>query len=161
MTAARRVGALVAGVLAVGTVAFASADDAGAAVEPCKLVTQRELERAFGTRFEKMASDSTACVWGSKVGRPRASIGVGAERLPAASIAAGKASQTEEPGATTIPGVADLTVYQTGPGEGGSTTINLLVFDGRVVGRVSGSVEGKAPSTASMRKVARLLAGRM
>ena len=140
---------------------FAFGGAAAAATDPCELVTKQELERAFGTAFEVAGSDDTSCFWFSKVGKPGASVGVAASRLPAKAIAAGKRSQANAEGATEIRGVGDLAVYQTSAGEGGTTTINLLVFDGRTVGRVSGSVDGDGPSVAAMRKVARSLHDRM
>jgi hypothetical protein len=39
--------------------------------------------------------------------------------------------------------------------------VSLLVFDGRVVGRVTGSVAGEPPTTVAMKRVARSLADRM
>ena len=161
MRSTRRAALFVAVVSLSCATVFAYGGAAAAATDPCELVTKQELERAFGTAFDVVGSDDTTCIWFSKVGKPGASLGVSASRLPAKAIAAGKRSQRSTEGATKFEGVGDLAVYQTSAGEGGSTTINLLVFDGRVVGRVSGSVDGNGPSVATMRKVARSLHERM
>lgn len=162
MGPARRSAALAFVVLAFVMLAACTVV-AGAASEtdPCRLLTKGELQRGFGTKLDLLASDRTVCFWGSQPGRPGASIGVGTSALPAAAVEAGKRSESRAPGAVTIPGVGDLTVYQTAPGQGGSTTVSLLVFDGRVVGRVTGSVAGEPPTAAAMKRVARSLADRM
>src|SRR5262245_52457971 len=137
MAGARRARALVATVVAVGTFVVARAGDAGAVTDPCKLVTNAELRRAFDVRFEVMGTDETACFRASKPGQPLASIFRAAERFPADAIAAWKRDEQQAHGATTIRGVGDLTVYQTMAGEGGTRTVNLIVFEGNVVGRVA------------------------
>ena len=158
---ATAVRAVVAGLVALTITGYVTSVDAGAAPRPCALVTRAELQRAFDIEFDVMANDRTGCFLFSRPGQPLASIGISVERFPDEAIEAGKQSEQQADGATTIRGVGDLTVYQVTDGEAGTQTVNLVVFDGNVVGRVTGSLEGEAPPVAAMRKIARSLARRI